>query len=87
MSTTEQQNAISLAVLETEMHHVKAGVADVKFQNARQNEKMEEILKGMNAINQQIAGARGGFKALMLMGTLTGSVGGFIGWLIANWKG
>lgn len=80
MSTTEQQNAISLAVLETEMHHVKTALADVKFSNARQTEKIEEILKALHE-------ARGGWKIMLLMGGAAGSVGALIAWLLSNLRG
>lgn len=86
MPTPEQQTAVGLALLENEMVHLKVGMSDVKFQNARQNEKMEEILKMVNNMNQQLAEARGGWKALLLMGGAAGSIGGFITWLISNWK-
>lgn len=86
MTTAEQPNAVVLALLENEMFHLKAAVADLKFQNARQNEKMEEIIKGQNAIMQSMAEARGGWKALLLMGGVAGSLGGLVTWLISNWR-
>lgn len=76
----DHENAISLAVMETEMGHMKAAIADLKFSNARQTEKIDLILTTMSE-------AKGGWRALLMVGGAAGTVGGVITWFISHWKG
>lgn len=76
----DQKNAISLAVLETEMGHMKAALADVKFSNARQDAKLDEVLKAMHE-------AKGGWRLLLMIGGAAGTAGGFITWILSHWRG
>lgn len=75
----DHDNAVKLAVMETEMMHMKAAIADLKFSNARQTEKIDLILSTMSE-------AKGGWKTLLAMGGAAGTAGGFITWALAHWK-
>ena len=74
-----QQSAVALAVLQTEVAHLKAGMADLKATNAQQSAKLDEVLAAMNE-------ARGGWKTLMLIGGAAGSIGSAITWISTNWR-
>jgi len=76
----DQENARSLAVLETEMKHMKAAMEDLKFSNQRQDSKLDAVLQTMHE-------ARGSWRTLLLMGGAAGSIGGLVTWLFSNWKG
>lgn len=76
----DQQNAIRLAVLESEFTHIKNAMVDLKFTNARQTEKIDELLKTLHE-------AKGGWRTLMMVGGAAGSLGGLIAWIISQWKG
>ncbi len=76
----DHENAVKLAVMETEMGHMKAAFADLKFVNARQTEKIDQILTAMHE-------ARGGWRTLMMVGGAAGTAGGFITWAMSHWKG
>lgn len=76
----DHDNAIKLAVMESEMAHMKAAISDLKFSNARQTEKIDLILTAMSE-------AKGGWRVLMLVGGAAGTVGGFITWLVTQWRG
>lgn len=80
MPPTDQDTAISLALLEREMEHMKLAMADLKYSNARQDAKLDEITKKLNEAN-------GGWRVLMLLGGAAGTVGAFIAWIVSNWKG
>lgn len=76
----DQENAISLAVVKSEMEHLKAAVADLKFSNARQDTKLDEVLRTMHE-------AKGGWRLLLLIGGAAGTVGGLIAWLFSQFRG
>lgn len=75
----DHDNAVKLAVMETEMAHMKAAIADLKFSNARQTEKIDLILTAMSE-------AKGGWRTLMMIGGAAGTAGGVITWALAHWK-
>lgn len=77
--TTERDNAVSLAVLEIEVSHLKTGMAELKATNAQQNAKLDSIIGTM-------AEARGGWRTLLLIGGAAGTVGGFITWAFSHMK-
>lgn len=76
----DHENAVKLAVMETEMGHMKSAIADLKFSNARQTEKIDLILTAMHE-------ARGGWRTLLLMGGAAGTAGGFLTWALSHWRG
>lgn len=76
----DQNNAISIARLETEVSYMKNGLADLKATNAQQNAKLDTILGTM-------AEARGGWKTLLLLGGAAGSVGACVPWILSHIKG
>jgi hypothetical protein len=67
-----QQNAITLAVLQTEVAYLKAA-------QAQTNSKLDEVLRTMNE-------ARGGWRTLMAVGGAAGTLGGAITWLFSHWR-
>lgn len=77
ITTTEQQNAISLAALQVEVTYLKVAVSDLRATNTVQNEKLDKVLA-------QLAEARGGWRTLMLIGGAAGSIGGAITWLLQH---
>lgn len=81
MSTPlDHENATALAVLKTEMTHMKAAMEDLKFSNARQDSKLDTVLQTMHE-------ARGSWRTLLLMGGAAGSLGGLVTWIFSHWKG
>ncbi|MES2352068.1 MAG: hypothetical protein V4641_31250 [Pseudomonadota bacterium] len=76
----DHENAVKLAVMETEMGHMKAAFLDLKFTNDRQTQKIDLILSAMSE-------AKGGWKTLMMIGGAAGTAGGFITWVLSHWKG
>lgn len=77
--TIDRDNAISLAILETEVLYLKAGMAELKVTNALQNSKLDEVLRTMNE-------AKGGWRLLVMMGGAAGTVGGLLSWAISHWR-
>lgn len=77
---TEQQNTVNIAVIQTEVAYLKAGMADLKATNAQQNAKLDKIVSAMDE-------ARGGWRLLLLLGGAAGTAGGALGWLLSHWKG
>lgn len=77
---TEQETAISLAVLKTEFAHMKATLEDVKYSNARQSEQIDKVLQTMSE-------AKGGWRVLMIVGGAAGTLSGGLVWLMSHWKG
>jgi hypothetical protein len=87
----DHENARALAVLETEMKHMKAafelemrhmksGMEDLKYSNSRQDGKLDTVLQTMHE-------ARGSWRTLLLMGGAAGSLGGLVTWIISHWRG
>lgn len=76
----DHENARALAVLETEMRHMKAAMEDLKFSNQRQDTKLDTVLQTMHE-------ARGSWRTLLLMGGAAGSLGGLVTWIFSHWKG
>lgn len=76
----DHENARALAVLETEMKHMKAAMDDLKFSNQRQDSKLDTVLQTMHE-------ARGSWRTLLMMGGAAGSLGGLVTWFISHWKG
>lgn len=70
---TEQQNAVSIAVIQTEVTHLKTAFA-------RSEDKLDKIMSTMDE-------ARGGWRTLLLIGGAAGTVGGGLSWLITHWRG
>ena len=78
--TTEQQNAIAVATIQVEVAHLKAAVADLRETNAQLNDKLDEVLRTMHE-------AQGGWRTLMVVGGAAASLGGFLSWLLSQWRG
>ena len=78
--TTDHDNAVHIAVMQTEMAYIKQGMADLKTTNAQQNAKLDAVLSRMDE-------ARGGWRLLLLLGGAVGTIGGAIGWVLSHWKG
>lgn len=76
----DHENAVKLAVMETEMSHMKLGMEDLKFSNARQTEKIDRILSAMSE-------AKGGWRTLLMIGGAAGTFGGFVTWAMSHWRG
>ena len=49
--------------------------------------EMAEVRKALSEINKTLSEAKGGWKILMLIGGASGTVGSFITWVVAHWKG
>lgn len=79
MITTEQQNAVSIAVIQTEVTYLKSGVADLKATNAQQNAKLDNIMSKLDE-------AKGGWRVLLLLGGAAGSIGAAVTWALSHWK-
>ena len=77
---TDQNNAVSIARLETEVSYLKTSMADLKATNAQQSAKLDAIIATM-------AEARGGWRTLLLIGGAAGSVGGLATWAFGHFKG
>lgn len=77
--TIDRDNAISLAILETEVSYLKAGMADLKETNKQQNAKLDEVLRTMNE-------AKGGWRLLVMMGGAAGLAGSGLSWLFQHWR-
>lgn len=71
-STTAQQNAVAIAVIETEMKHLKTGV--------------EELSADIKAIRSQLDQAKGGWRVLVLIGGAAGALGAGLQSLLSHWK-
>jgi len=71
-NNTAQQNAVAIAVIETEMKHLKSGMAEL----------MDEI----KAIRSQLDQARGGWRTLMLVGGAAGALGSGLSWVFSHWR-
>lgn len=80
LSATEQKNAVSIAVIETEVAHLKAGLVDLKVTNVQLSAKLDDIMRRMDE-------AKGGYRVLLLLGGAAGTVGGGIGWMLSHWRG
>lgn len=78
-TVSEQQNAIALAALQVEVSYLKVAVSDVRATNTVQNEKLDRVLA-------QLAEARGGWRALMLIGGAAGSIGSGLTWALSHIK-
>lgn len=76
----DHENAVKLAVMESEMAHMKAAISDLKHSNARQTEKLDMIYSVMNE-------AKGGWKTLMIVGGAAGSLGGIVAWVVSHFRG
>lgn len=76
----DQNNAVSIARLETEVGYLKAGMADLRATNAQQNAKLDEVLRTMNE-------AKGGWRTLLMIGGAAGALGGLLGKLFPHWGG
>lgn len=73
----DHENARALAVLETEMKHMKTAMDDLKFSNARQDSKLDTVLQTMHE-------ARGSWRTLLMMGGAAGSLGGLATWALSH---
>ena len=49
--------------------------------------EMIEVRKALAEINKTLSEAKGGWKILMLIGGASGTIGSFITWVVAHWKG
>ena len=49
--------------------------------------EMKEVRLALAEINKTLSEAKGGWKMLMLVGGAGGAVGGFITWIVSQWKG
>ena len=49
--------------------------------------EMKEVRLALAEINKTLSEAKGGWRMLMLVGGAGGAVGGFITWLVGQWKG
>ncbi len=76
----DHENARSLAVLETEMKHMKAAMDDLKFSNQRQDSKLDTVLQTMHE-------ARGSWRTLLMMGGAAGTLGGVATWALSHLSG
>lgn len=76
----DHENAVSLAVLQTEMAYMKAALVDLKFSDARQDAKLDKLLGIMSE-------AKGGWRTLLMLGGAAGTIGGFITWALGHWRG
>jgi len=76
-NATAQQNAVAIAVIQTEVEYLKTGMAELRSTNAQQNEKLDRVLA-------QLAEARGGWRTLMLIGGAAGSIGSGLTWLVSH---
>jgi hypothetical protein len=76
----DHENAVKLAVMESEMAHMKVALTDLKHQNTRQSEKIDLIFTAMSE-------TKGGWKILMVIGGASGTIGGFIAWAFSHFKG
>jgi hypothetical protein len=77
--TLEQQNAIAVAAIQVEVAHLKVAVADLRTTNVELNAKLDRLISAMDE-------ARGGWRALMLMGGAAGAIGSGLTWLAAHWR-
>lgn len=69
-----------LAVHETEIKHLQADMDKLV-------EDMEDIKKTLNAINNTLAEAKGGWKVLMMLGGAGGVLGSAVTYVIQEWIG
>lgn len=79
-TTTERQNATSIAAIQVEVSYLKAAVADLRATNAELDRKLDQVLF-------QMAEARGGWRTLMLIGGAAGTLGSALTWVIGQWRG
>lgn len=76
--------------MEIEVKHIKAAMDDLKFQGARQADdikaradRQDAKLDALIKKDHEMDGAK---RLLMLLAGAMGAIGGFIGWLLSNWK-
>jgi prefoldin subunit 5 len=69
-----------LAVHETEIKHLQADMDKLVAD-------MDDIKKTLNAINNTLAEARGGWKALMFLGGAGGVLGSALTYFVQEWIG
>lgn len=55
-------------------------VSDIRANQMAMNQKMDLVL-------DKLAEARGGWRALMMLGGASGSLGAGITWVVSHWKG
>jgi hypothetical protein len=79
-TTTERQNATSIAAIQVEVSYLKMAVSDLRATNAELDRKLDQVLF-------QMAEARGGWRTLMLIGGAAGSLGGALTWIVGQWRG
>jgi hypothetical protein len=77
---TDQNNAVSIARLETEVSYLKTSLTDLKATNAQQSAKLDSIIATM-------AEARGGWRTLLLIGGAAGAIGGLLGKFLPHFGG
>lgn len=77
--TSDTDQAVQIAVLQTEVKHLSDAVADLKAVNAAQSEKLDNLLR-------VIEEARGGWKVLMMVGGAAGAIGSAVSWVISHMK-
>jgi hypothetical protein len=65
---------ISIARLEVEVAHLRAGLAAVEESNQQLTAKLDQVLLTLSE-------ARGGWKTLMVIGGAASAVGGLVTWL------
>lgn len=78
-ATITTQNSIALAALQVEVAYLKAAVARLDLINTAQSEKLDRVLA-------QLAEARGGWRALMMLGGAAGAIGSGVTWLVSHWR-
>lgn len=74
---TAQQNAVAIAIIQTEVEHLKAAMADLKAATVAQSGDLK-------AIRQQLDEARGGWRTLVMLGGAAGALGSAIHWVISH---
>ena len=75
--SSEQRNAVSLAVLQTEVAYLKTGMGDLKASNAAQTVKLDLVLA-------QMSEAKGGWRTLLLIGGAASTMGAGMAWLFEH---
>jgi len=68
---------INIATLKMEVAHLNARMTELQASQASQEAKLDAVLA-------KISEARGGWRALMLIGGASATVGGGIGWLLTH---
>lgn len=68
---------ISIARLEVEVAHLRAGLVAVEESNQQLTVKLDQVLLTLSE-------ARGGWKTLMVIGGAASAVGGLVTWLVQH---